>query len=126
MRNIAWIRDRKEGRRQAPTGHGFKNLGVLIPEKATGVIGGIPVPGGAKALSGARNASADPRGSRNGLDSSQHLGRGPPERRRRSEIPDLMAINSSGKLPQSGATDLPGNSPGNSAAATGFRGFLPF
>ena len=35
--------------------HGFKNRGVLIPEKATGVIRGIPVPG-AQAPSGARNA----------------------------------------------------------------------
>ena len=39
-------------------------------------------------------------------------GWGPPERRRLAEIPDLIAINSHEKLPQSGATDFAGNSPG--------------
>ena len=34
---------------------------------------------------------------------------GPQERRSRAEIPDLIAINSNGELPQSGETDFPGN-----------------
>ena len=63
---------RQEGRHHAPMGRDFKNRGVLIPEKATGIIRGIPAPG-AQALSGDRNAGADPRGSRNGIESSQHL-----------------------------------------------------
>ena len=40
-------------------------------------------------------------------------GWGPPARRRRAEIPGLMEINSRGQLPESGATDVPGNIPGN-------------
>ena len=40
------------------------------------------------------------------------LGWGPPERRHRAEIPDLISINPHGELPQSGATDFPGNFPG--------------
>ena len=39
-------------------------------------------------------------------------GLGPPERRHRAEIPDLIAIKSQGGLPQSGEADFPGTFPG--------------
>ena len=92
-------------------GRCFANRGVLIPEKATGAIREIPVHGAPGALwvpKGGRR----PAGGRNGLDSSHHLGRGTPARRRRAEIHVSAAINSHGKLPQSGATDFQGNAQG--------------
>ena len=52
-------------------------------------------------------------------------GWGPQERRRRSEIPDLIAINPHGELPQSGAADFAGNPPGQAAAASNFPGNFP-
>ena len=91
-------------------GHGFKNRGALIPGKATGLIRGIPVPRG-QAIHGARNAGADPRGSRNGIESSHPLGLGDARTATHAEIPDLIEIGRRGKLPQSGAYDFPGNSP---------------
>ena len=39
-------------------------------------------------------------------------GCGPPSKRRREWIPDVISINSYGDRPQSGATDFNGNAPG--------------
>ena len=50
-------------------------------------------------------------------------GWGPPARRRRAEIPDLIAINQRWKLPQSWAPSFAGNSPGSRLPPPNSRGF---
>ena len=127
VRNIALIRVRKEGRRQAPPGPGFKNRRILIPEKSDGRNPGNSGTGGPRRSMGAET----PAPTRWGAEMASGLAEiwvwGPPARRRRAEIPGLIAINPHGPLPESGATDpmgipreagcsaqLPGKFPGES------------
>ena len=102
----------KRGSPPGPDGPWFQKSGRSNSGKATGVIRGIPVPGGPRRSLGPETPA--PTRGEAGMASSlvSTWGWGPPERRRRAEIPDLIATNPRGGLPKSGAADFAGNSPG--------------
>ena len=88
---------------------GFKNRGILIPEKRRAQSSEFRhrVPQGPETPAPTRGGS----GMASSLVSTWCWG--PPARRRRAEIPDLIAINPHGKLSPSGATEFPGHTPGS-------------
>ena len=101
------------------------NRGILIPGGSDVGNRGIPVPRGTQALSGAGNTGAGPRGSRGGIESFHYLGMGSTGKAAPGRYPGSNRNQSNGKLPEFGATDFPGNSPGSRTPHPTSRGNSP-
>ena len=102
----------RESHGAAERGHGFEMGAFKFREKAAVGPGEFRYRGRQK-LSGAGNAGAGHRGIRHGLESVRHLGMGAG-----TAAPGRKP---NGRLPESGATDCPANSPGNRPATPNSR-----